>query len=74
MRTLFFNLLVDELLDWVFFRDSFAFTLLNMSSFFVIGFLLDFLVSLFYLDHSFFFFKGYLVAPAVPSPEFYFDF
>jgi hypothetical protein len=75
VRALFFNYLVDKLLDWVFFHGSFAYTYLNVAPFSIISFLSSFLVTLYYLDHCFFFFNGYLVSPAkVGSPEYFFDF
>lgn len=62
-RSLFFNHLVNEFLDWVFFRSYFVFMSCNPSHFSIVNFLLTFLVGLFYLDYFFFFFNGFLVAP-----------
>lgn len=64
VRRLFFNALINELLDWFFFKESFAFIYLNRSSFSLISFFFSFLVSLFYLDHCFFSLKGFhIVCP-----------
>lgn len=59
VRRLFFNSLINELLDWFFFQGSFAFIYLNKSSFTLVSFFFNFLISLFYLDYCFLSLMGY---------------
>lgn len=70
VRSLFFNHLLNEFLDWVFFRGFFAFVCSNSSHFSLISFFFTLLVGLFHLDYFFFFLNGYLAAPGADSEDF----